>query len=214
MDAKFWHKRWETNDIAFHQSEANPLLVNHFSELSLPNNSRLFIPLCGKTLDIAWLLSNGHHVVGIDLSEMAIKHLFAALKIEPNISKLGNLKLYQAPSIDIFVGDFFELSSSYLESIDAIYDRAALVALPKDLRIKYVAHLIKITNTAPQLLINYNYEPNLLKGPPFSISDEEIHQHYKALYQIKLLSSTTLPEGLRGKSPVKENLWHLSNGEI
>src|SRR5258708_29645765 len=104
MDAKFWHQRWEANEIGFHESNANPLLLTHFKALSRPKGSRVFVPLCGKTLDIAWLLSNGYQIAGVELSELAIKQLFVELGIEAEITDIGEVKHYSATAIDIFVG--------------------------------------------------------------------------------------------------------------
>lgn len=150
MDASFWHERWESNDIAFHKNEANPLLVRYFDTLSLPKGSRVFVPLCGMTLDIAWLLSKGYRVVGVELSKIAIEQLFTDLAVEPKVSRIGEVDHYSAADIDIFVGDIFYLSRKVLGPVDAIYDRAALVALPEELRRRYTAHVTAITNKAPQ----------------------------------------------------------------
>ena len=132
MDANFWLQKWTKNQIAFHRSEANPALVKYFDSLSLVKNSRIFLPLCGKTLDIAWLLAQGYRVAGAELVEMAIEQLFAELGVEPKIAAVGEVKHYSATNIDIFVGDIFEVSGKMLGSIDAVYDRAALVALPAE----------------------------------------------------------------------------------
>ena len=130
MTTDFWLQRWENNDIGFHQSEANPLLVKYFSALSLAVGSRVFLLLCGKTRDIGWLLANGYRVAGAELSEMAVEQLFADLGDTPEVSEADKLLLFQAPTVDIFVGDLFQLSDEMLGPVDAIYDRAALVALP------------------------------------------------------------------------------------
>lgn len=209
MDVDFWLQRWSNNKIGFHQSEANPFLVEHFKALSLASGSRVFIPLCGKTLDIAWLLSKGYRVAGAELSSTAIEQLFVALGVEPNISSLGNVDHYSAKDIDIFVGDVFELSGSMLGSVDAVYDRAAFVALPVEMRKRYTKHLIELTDKAPQLLISFEYDQSLIEGPPFSISREEIDQHYQDSYDLKLIVSAELPGGLKGKCPAVENVWLL-----
>lgn len=209
MDANFWHQRWETNNIAFHGSEANPLLVNYFKELSLAEDSRVFVPLCGKTLDIDWLLANGYRVAGAELSRIAIEQLFAELGTEPTISGVGELKHFSATNIDIFVGDIFALSGSMLGPVDAVYDRAALVALPEHMRQRYTTHLMEITAKAPQLLVCYEYDQSLMEGPPFSISSEEVYEHYGDDYNITLVASTTVPGGLKGTCAAKENVWLL-----
>jgi thiopurine S-methyltransferase len=208
-DANFWHERWKKNEIPFHEQKPNPLLVKHFNRLSLPKASRIFVPLCGKTLDIHWLLKKGHRVTGAELSPVAINQLFTELKLHPTIAKAGLLTRYSAPNIDIFVGDIFKLTRQRLGPIDAIYDRAALVALPENIRRRYAAHLIRLTNKAPQLLDTFTYDQAAVPGPPHSISNPEIVQLYATTYDIHLLSSAPIPGGLKGKYPATENFWHL-----
>lgn len=209
MEPSFWHQKWEKNEIAFHEREANQLLVQYFDRLSLEEGSRVFLPLCGKTLDIHWLLSNGYRVAGAELSKIAIQQLFKELGMEPTLSKAGEVDHYCAENIDIFVGDIFALSRKTLGPVDAIYDRAALVALPEETRRRYTAHLREITENAPQLLICYEYDQNLAAGPPFSISNEEVERHYKDRYGLNPLISINVPGGLRGKVPAQENVWWL-----
>ncbi len=209
MDTQFWIQKWEKNEIAFHGSETNPLLLKYFNELSLTKGSRVFLPLCGKTLDIAWLLSEGCRVAGAELSQLAITQLFAELGIKPSISQVGALKRYQGKNIDIFVGNLFDLSKEILGPVDAVYDRAALVALPEETRKQYTAHLRVIAKTAKQLLLTYEYDQSVREGPPFSISNEEVHQHYKDSYTIKLLESVAVAGGLKGEYPATEHVWLL-----
>ena len=156
MDPSFWHQRWEKNQIAFHEGKANALLVKHFHELTLAKGRRVFVPLCGKTLDISWLLSNGYHVAGAELSQVAIEQLFMELGMQPETSKVGEVEQWSAKNIDIFVGDIFALSRKILGPVDAVYDRAALVAFPEEMRKRYTAYLTEITGKAPQLLISMN----------------------------------------------------------
>jgi thiopurine S-methyltransferase len=209
MDTSFWQQRWGNNDIAFHKKEANPLLVKYFKALSIEKSDRIFLPLCGKTLD--WLLSNGYRIAGAELSEIAIKQLFVELGIEPKILVVDNMLHYSATNIDIFVGDIFNLSGNMLGPVNAIYDRAALVALPKEMRDRYTAHLIKITDKAQQLLICYQYDQNLMEGPPFSIIDEEVKQHYQNTYTLTLLARVNVFGGLKGQCAAMENVWLLQN---
>ncbi|AXR60742.1 thiopurine S-methyltransferase [Leptospira mayottensis] len=209
MDANFWHKKWEKNEIAFHESKVNPLLVENIDKLSLAENGRIFLPLCGKTLDISWLLSRGFRVAGAELSKIAIEQLFQELGVEPKISKVAELEHYSAHHLDIFVGDIFHLTAASLGSVDAIYDRASLVALPEDTRKRYVKHLMEITNTAPQLLICYEYDQSKMEGPPFSISSEEVQRHYRNHYRFNLIVSKNVVGGLKGKCEATENLWLL-----
>jgi len=213
MDTDFWHRKWQANDIGFHNKGTNPLLLSHFEELSLPPGSRVFVPLCGKTRDIAWLLSQGCQVAGAELSELAVQQLFAELGVKPEIAGAGNVKHYSAPDLDIFVGDIFKLTGKVLGSIDAVFDRAALVALPEEMRVRYARHITEITGNAPQLLLTFEYDQAAMAGPPFSISDDEVQRHYKDSYQITALASVDVAGGLKGKCAAKENVWLLKRSE-
>lgn len=206
MDSNFWLKKWQDNEIRFHELKANPLLVKHFHNLALGPESRVFIPLCGKTLDAGWLLSQGHRVVGAELVEMAIQQLFEELRTKPIVTALGSLKRYSAPNIDVFVGDIFELTAQMLGPVDAVYDRAALVALPEEMRIRYAAHLSSITERAPQLLITLAYDQGLIPGPAFSVTAEEVHRHYKV---VRLIESQELPKGIKGKFDCRQSTWRI-----
>ena len=209
MLAKFWHQKWEKNEIGFHLPDANPLLIRHFPTLNLKQDARIFLPLCGKTFDIAWLIAQGHRVAGAELSAIAIEDLFNSLNLTPNIKTLGEVMHYSASNIDIFVGDILKVSPAMLGNVDAVYDRAALVALPDNMRKLFTTHLIMLTKTAPQLLICFEYDQALHAGPPFSISADEVKQHYQTTYDVSLLGSSDMVGGLKGQCPATEHVWWL-----
>jgi len=211
MEASFWHQKWERGEIAFHQSEANPFLLAHFEKLNLAKNSRVFLPLCGKTRDIACLLAGGYRVVGAELSELAVNELFKELGLEPNISTAGKLTRYSAKDVDILAGDIFDVSAELLGAISAIYDRAALVALPSAIRERYTSHLMNISGTAPQLLITYEYDQRLMDGPPFSVTENEVRRHYEAAYRLRPVESKNIADKLKGKVAATETAWLLQN---
>lgn len=208
MEHSFWHERWESGRIGFHERVPNPLLVTHFPDLSVPENGRVFVPLCGKTHDIAWLLAKGHGVVGAELSQLAIEQLFEDLGVEPAISDLGVLKHYSADSIDIFVGDVFDLTADMLGAVDAVFDRAAFVALPEHMRSAYPPHIADITGNAPQLLITFEYDQSQLNGPPFSIPSAEVVQRYGDRYTISRSVTGDVKGGVKGVI-ARETVWLL-----
>lgn len=209
MEPGFWMQKWQRGEIAFHEKQVNPALVHYLAELQLPAGSRIFVPLCGKTLDIGWLLQQGYKVVGAELSVLAITELFASLNLIPDITTAGQLTRYSAANIDVFVGDIFQLTTVELDLVDAIYDRAALVALPELMRRQYSAHLMALTNKAPQLLLTYEYEQLLCDGPPFSVSETELQQHYGSSYQLTLLERVQLPAKFRHKVDAAIAVWCL-----
>ena len=210
MEHSFWHDRWATNQIGFHQPAANPLLVTHCAALALPSAGRVLLPLCGKTLDIAWLLAAGYQIVGVELSELAVQQLFAELGATPRIQVLNDaLQRYETDNLTVFVGDIFALSREVLGSVDAIYDRAALVALPATLRPRYASHLTAISAGARQLLVSFDYEQSQLPGPPFAVLAEELSELYGQHYELQALARQPLTGGLKGQCPADEVVWLL-----
>ncbi len=209
MDSAFWHQRWQKNEIGFHQGEADALLVRHFKRLFGTEGSRVFVPLCGKTRDIGWLLSQGYRVAGAELSPIAVGQLFTDLGLEPEKAELGGLTRYSAERIDIFVGDIFELSRELLGPVDVIYDRAALVALPGAMRESYAAHLVRLTATAPQFLLTFAYDQSQMDGPPFSVPAELVQACYADHYELQRLATQDVAGGLKGRCAATETLWLL-----
>jgi len=210
MDASFWHNRWQTNQTGWHESTVNPLLIVHFPSLHVPPGGRVFVPFCGKSLDLGWLLSRGYAVAGAELSELAVTQLFAELGMGVRVSDNGKHRLFHGEKIDIFVGNLFDLFRETLGPVDAVYDRAALVALPETMRERYTAHLKTLTALAPQLVIGYEYDQAVVPGPPFSVTPDELHRHYGDSYALTPLARLDVPGGLKGRCPATEHVWRLN----
>ncbi len=209
MEHDFWHTKWEKRELGFHEGTPNQLLTKHFRKLELASRSRVFVPLCGKTRDISWLLDQGYKVVGAELNESAVQELFEEVDQAALVSSSGPIKHYAGLGIEVFVGDIFNLSQEMLGKVDAVYDRAALVALPPVLRAQYAQHLASLSETAPQLVITFSYEQSLMHGPPFSVPDQELLSHYGNRYHLHPLESRPLEGGLKGKVPALETVHYL-----
>ena len=207
MDREFWLMKWQNNETGFHEKDANPNLTKNFHHLGLTADQRIFVPLCGKTLDISWLISQGIDVVGAELSELAIKQLFAQLDVTPDITSVGELTRYESHGVTIYGGDIFALTPEVLGHVDGVYDRAALVALPFEMRRRYTTHLRNITGHAPQLLITFDYDQAQMDGPPFSVISNEVEQHYIDHFGITLLHGHDIH--LKGKVHAQEMVWYL-----
>lgn len=209
INAAFWHAKWQRNEIGFHERQPNAFLIRHFPAMHLAAGSRIFLPLCGKSLDIHWLLAQGYQVRGIELSDIAVRQLFAELGLTPRITTMNRLQRFEAGELCIFVGDFFDLTRQELGHVDGVYDRAALIALPAPVRQGYATHLISITDAAPQLLICLDYDQSCRPGPPFSVDEAELRRHYEDRFQLTCLERQDIPGGLKGTCPAVETVWKL-----
>lgn len=212
MQPDYWHERWRAGRIEFHRSEANPLLIQHrglFSECT-----RVLVPLCGKSADLEWLVIHGLQVVGVELSELAAQAFFSERGFLPTRREQANFVVYEHGNLAIWVGDFFATNSADLASFDAVYDDAALIALPSELRRSYASQLQKLIAPPAKLLL-ITLEFDALGGPPFSVPSEEVSELYGSSAEIQRLTvldaRADTPEPLeRGASYVREVAYAIS----
>lgn len=178
MQPDYWLERWKEGRIGFHRADANPRLVEHHERVLGPT-IRVLVPLCGKSADLEWLAVQGHEVVGIELSEVAAQAFFSERNIESERAEQGPFVAYTHGAITILVGDFFAATPEITGYCDGVYDRAALIALPTELRARYVAHLPSLlAPKARLLLVTLDYDAE--GGPPFRVPPSEVDVLYRA----------------------------------
>lgn len=197
MQHDFWLGRWKRGETGWHQSEVEPELVGFFS--SLPP-TRVFVPLCGKSLDLVWLASRGHQVIGVELSPLACAAFFTEHNLPFKSSSQGSFERLESESITLLNGDIFQLTPEILGPIGAVYDRAALIALPPPLREQYAA---QISQLVTQCRIDENLKflqlvlqrtPQDTAGPPFSVPTDELQRLYGAHFSIRLIKREGVSE--------------------
>tara|TARA_R110002095_G_scaffold211320_1_gene199372 strand:- start:1984 stop:2652 length:669 start_codon:yes stop_codon:yes gene_type:complete len=219
MEADFWHQRWQQQQIGFHQQQVNPLLSRHWSELELMPGARVLVPLCGKSLDMLWLLDQGHSLVGVELSQVALQAFFAENSLQPSTCREAGLEGWQVEQLTLLCGDFFGLNPNPDARFDAIYDRAALIALPASMRAAYIDKLVSLLRPGGKLLlITLEYPPGERQGPPFSITEAEVGSRFSERFRIEKLESETLTRELadfshRGLLGSKETVFLLQRLE-
>ncbi len=189
MQKDFWLERWEREEIGFHQNEFNSYLRQYWDELHLAPGSVVFVPLCGKSRDMLWLREHGYHVLGVELSAIAAQAFFKENGYSPQHINRNKFDDYTANGISILCGDFFDLSKDDLAKVSAVYDRASLIALPPEMRVRYVRHLVNILPPATQiLLITVDYPQSEMQGPPFSVATDEVEALYREYAGVRLLA--------------------------
>jgi thiopurine S-methyltransferase len=179
VDQGFWKQRWSEGKIGFHEGTPNAMLSRHVARLG--ENRRVLVPLCGKSEDLAFLAAQGHRVLGIELVEDAVRAFFAEHQLEPAVEHRDELAIYTAGAIKIIAGDFFAVDPELAGTVDALYDRAALVALDEATRPRYVKHVESLVPAgSPAVVLTFEYAPEAMTGPPFSVSDGEVRAHFNA----------------------------------
>lgn len=174
MDPDFWHQRWRDNQIGFHQERVTQLLERYWPQVGARRGSRVFVPLCGKTLDMPWLAAQGHRVLGVELSQLAVDRFFAEHGLVPEVHESRYGRHHVAGAIEIVCGDVFALDAALLSGCDAVFDRAALIALPPELRRRYAEVYAQLPAGCRGLLVTLEYPQHEKSGPPFSVEQVEV----------------------------------------
>ncbi len=215
MEKQFWLDRWAEQRIGFHLPDINPHLRRHWDALGVPPGGRVLVPLCGKSLDMLWLRERGYEVLGIELSGIAVKDFERENALALEWSRNGEFACAQAPKLTLLQGDFFHLEKRQTGELAAVYDRAALVALPGDMRRRYVQHLSRLmTPGAAGLLVSMDYPQEAMDGPPFSVRADEVRALYQDAFHVHLLETVdvlrTNPRfGEKGIESMLEQVWSL-----
>ncbi len=195
MEAEFWTEMWQRGRIPFHEGCPNRALVRHFERLGSAPGDEVLVPLCGKALDMAWLLERGRRVLGVELSPIAVEAFFAEHGIASSRERAGAFERHHGGGATLLCGDLFDLRPEDLAGVGAVYDRAALVALPAERRRRYVEHLIgALPEGVPWLLVTLEYPPGELQGPPFSVDEREVRALFAGHRLVERLDSEDILE--------------------
>ena len=212
MRINFWIKTWDKSNIGFHQADIHPALKKYWPELEAGNS--VLVPLSGKSLDLLWLEKRGLDVIGIEFVESAVLDFFRENELEWEKTVQYGHPCYRVRgrNIRIFATDFIQFAKDYDgQPMDSLYDRAALVALPEDMRAAYVKACRKLLVTSPHvLLVTIEYDSNAMEGPPFSVTREEVrrlwHAELDLVERVDMLSS--MPRAIAsGVQNLDEYFW-------
>jgi thiopurine S-methyltransferase len=215
MDIPFWHERWKQNEIGFHQAGFNSHLQEFWPSLGLKPESRVFVPLCGKSRDLLWLRAQGHGVLGVEVSPIAVSDFFKENRLTPQITRRESFEVWEADGLTVLCGDFFALTPEWLKNVQAVFDRASLIALPPEMRARYAAHMASILpRDTSILLVTMEYPAQAMQGPPFSVGENEVRALYEKHFRVaSLLRKDILTENPRfrerGLASLHEHVYRL-----
>lgn len=199
MEPSFWEARWRKDHIGFHLTEVNPLLTTYLHRLNLQQGDTIVVPMCGKSLDMLYLYEQGFRVIGVELSEIAVRAFFTENNLTYAESQFGRFLKFESEGITILCGDIFHLRNNHIADATASFDRAALFAFPPAMRRRYVEHFNRILPASFRILLStLEYPQHEISGPPFSVEEPEVRQLFSTWSSIELLHSTDiLSENLR-----------------
>lgn len=214
-DPEFWHNKWASNQIGFHLPDVNPLLIKHWPATNPSRENRVFVPLCGKSEDLVWLATQHDEVQGVELSKIAVRAFFAEHFYTPMVTPVsGQHELYQFDELSIYAGDYF--TAPIISPVDIIYDRAALIAMPEEMRSDYVQRLKSLLAAGGRiLLVTLDYPQEEMAGPPFSVPQQEIEALFEG-FKVSLLESDEVDaqhpkKAKKGLSRFAEEVWLIES---
>ncbi|MEO9655240.1 thiopurine S-methyltransferase [Marinomonas sp.] len=206
----FWLDRWQTGRIGFHQEGVNPRLIEFWPQL--PKNSRVLVPLCGKSHDLIWLAEQGYQVTGVELSPLAVVQFLGDNDLSYETEQQGELKIHTITGLPLRIieGDYFHFQE---QGFDACYDRAAMIAMPESKRDLYVGHTKARLKAAPFVLLVALQHDGTPDTPPFAVDDDFILNHWgnniKKIVSENLVE-TNLQYKERGYEFFEESVWHIT----
>jgi len=215
MKPESWIERWKTGRTGFHLSHTNPWLEKCWAQVAAPAGSTVFVPLCGKSLDLLWLRDQGYQVIGVEISQLAVGGFFAENGMQPRVDHIENFERWRCDGITLLVGDFFNLDSGMLADVASVYDRASLIALPVEMRRKYVEKKRELFASAlPTLLITLEYDQQQMSGPPFCVDLSEVEVLYRQRFRISRIISEDILDAephfkSKGLTSLIENVYLL-----
>jgi len=211
MDTEFWQNAWDKSDEpGWQQKSPNALMKSYWASCGAMAGESVFIPLCGRSPDISWLLDFGHHIIGVDLAGAALEQFCSESGLAVTTEEHGEFTVYKAPRLTLYAGDFFSLPAGALGDVSRVYDRASIVAMPPHMRQRYVSKLRSLTPTDAEIFtIAMTYDQKKMKGPPFSVDDAELQSFFADGYEIAVLGREIGDMRRRGLDYLEETAYRL-----
>lgn len=212
MDAEFWHEAWTREHPAFDQKRPHRWLAEHWPARDLRTDATVFVPLCGRSIDMVWLAERGHQIIGAELSAKAIEDFFAAVDIEASRTSVDGFEVYRGGPYELWCGDLFAVPASVFATVDAVYDRASMVALPPPMRARYADFFTSVlTPSARWFLVTFSYDQSEMNGPPFSVPLDEVTERLAKHFAIETVMDESIIDAAsafreRGLTAMRESL--------
>ncbi|XP_021889222.1 probable thiol methyltransferase 2 [Carica papaya] len=151
-----WEKRWELGITPWDLGQPTPIVLHLQQHGSLPNG-RALIPGCGTGYDVVAMASLERYVVGLDISENAIKKAKEMSFSSPNANCFAFLK-----------EDFFTWCPS--ELFDLIFDYTFFCAIEPSMRSAWAKRMHELLKLDGELITMIFPITDRVGGPPYSVS--------------------------------------------
>eukprot|EP00092_Neocalanus_flemingeri_P034325 GFUD01037332.1.p1 GENE.GFUD01037332.1~~GFUD01037332.1.p1 ORF type:complete len:232 (+),score=79.13 GFUD01037332.1:52-747(+) len=184
---------WDVDSIPWHMPSTNPILEKHWSSVTGGRTGlRVFFPLCGASVDLAWLYRQNHTVVGVEGVRKAADKLFAEADVEYSVTRVTEVEGWKYQSLDlrltVFVADFFKITPDIVGAFDAVFDRGSLEAMQVSDRAEYISTMKPLLGESfIYLLSGFDYQPGMKDSPPRPLPPAVVEQLFGTFSSIELL---------------------------
>lgn len=214
MDLEDWSGRWQNDQIGFHQPEVSGFLTKYAEQAwGAGPVGRVFVPLCGKSLDMVFLAERANTVIGVEYVEQAVQDFFVEQGLLPEVTGEGPRR-FTSGKYTLFAADFYAMTNDHIGSIDAVFDRASLVALDPTTRKKYANHMSSLLRPGAEvLLVTFDYDQTQMNGPPFAVSGEDVNRLYQDDFTVEHLETRDSLDAMfqtRGLDAMTESVFLLT----
>jgi thiopurine S-methyltransferase len=216
MELSYWQSRWQKGNTGWHMDTVYPPLPHLWNQIGMNSDTRVLVPLCGKSLDLLWLTDHCDTVTGVDISPKALQHVMQKHSESFIKDTSHGFTIYRSDSLVLWEGDFAKLPSDQIPPQNLIYDKASIIALPPEKRQRHAEKMIELSSFNTQILIQiFEYDQNEMNGPPFSVEEQELKRLFGNQFKLKCLHEQSKLEELqkfkqRGlSSHLIEKIFHL-----
>jgi thiopurine S-methyltransferase len=177
MEISYWQSRWNKNKTGWHMDSVYPPLPEIWSRLAIKPHARVLVPFCGKSLDLRWLTEQGHHVTGVDVSQKALHEVMHQNPHTFSQDSSHGFTIYRSDSLELWQGDFIKLPAQGIATPDIIYDKASIIAQPREQRKAYAQKVLELCGKKTRILLQtFEYKQEEMNGPPFSVDENEVRE--------------------------------------
>lgn len=152
-----WEERYRAGDTPWDEGFAAPALTEFLTRL--PMRGEVMVPGCGPGHDVRAIAAQGASVIGMDLSETALRLARSAPRTGGEVYEQGNL---------------FDLPASWNGRFDWVVEHTCFCAIPPGRRADYVGAIARILKPEGCYFAIFYLDPAAPKGPPHGVTREEI----------------------------------------
>lgn len=201
MTVGMWKECWNTPNVEFHNPQLNELFVKYHQRMLTRPGMRIFVPLCGKAVEMKWLVDHGHKVVGLEAAPVPCKAFFEENGIPYNVKEMKGIHGEKYESLDhnivIYSCDFFLFTADICGEFDGIWDSGGLNSMDVEDREAYIRRIRTLMGKGCVNLTEFvNFDKSMV-DITWSMTKEELQKVFGEGFIVEDLNEMAAPQRLK-----------------